>query len=289
MLYGKTGRMVAGVLASLGCALAFTVMSICARKLAPMSPGELTFLRGLVGLVFIPLMCLVTGERFFTGTHKGTLILRGLFGSAGLFFYFLSIEGLTLGDGQILCQLAAFFMGILTPLFLKERLPREALPGMASIAAGTMIVVQIWNYSAFDIYALWGIMGAFCCACAYIAINRLAEEGFHENAEIVFYFQVFGVLLGLFLAGSDLIMPRGVQWIWVLGMGLSALLAQMLMTWAFQQINGMIVSFVLYTEILFHAVAGWILWDEVMPATSWIGGILIVLGSVLLMIQKRRT
>lgn len=37
------------------------------------------------------------------------LSLRGFFGSAALLFYFLSIEGMTLGDSQILSQLAAFF------------------------------------------------------------------------------------------------------------------------------------------------------------------------------------
>ena len=76
-------------------------------------------------------------------------------------FYFLSIEGLTLGDSQILSQLAAFFMCLLSPIFLKEKLPRQAIPGMLSIAIGTLCVVQIWNFNAFNMYTLFGIGGGF--------------------------------------------------------------------------------------------------------------------------------
>lgn len=89
------------------------------------------------------------------------LSLRGFFGSAALLFYFLSIEGMTLGDSQILSQLAAFFMCILSPIFLKEKLPKEAIPGLVVIALGTLCVVQIWNFDSFNVYALFGIGGGF--------------------------------------------------------------------------------------------------------------------------------
>lgn len=134
---------------------------------------------------------LQTKEHFFSGKHKCMLCLRGLFGSIALFFYFLSIEGLTLGDSQILSQLAAFFMCLLSPIFLKEKLPRQAIPGMLSIAIGTLCVVQIWNFNAFNMYTLFGIGGGFFSAAAYVVISCLAEKGFRSNTEIVFLFSDF--------------------------------------------------------------------------------------------------
>lgn len=224
---------------------------------------------------------------FLSGKHKCMLCLRGLFGSIALFFYFLSIEGLTLGDSQILSQLAAFFMCLLSPIFLKEKLPRQAIPGMLSIAIGTLCVVQIWNFNAFNMYTLFGIGGGFFSAAAYVVISCLAEKGFRSNTEIVFYFQIFSILVGLSISGNESwILPQGRDWFFVIGLGLFALSAQMFMTWAFQHVNSLVVSFLMYSEILFHVIFGWAFWDEIMAPASWLGGALIVAGSIMLMVFK---
>ena len=278
-----------GVITTLLASLSFTFMSACAKWLPNIPSGELTFFRGLVGLLFIPILFLQTREHFFTGKHIGMLCLRGLFGSIALFFYFLSIEGLTLGDSQILSQLAAFFMCLLSPVFLKERLPKEAIPGMISITVGTLCVIQIWNFSSFNTYTLYGIAGGFFSATAYIVISLLAEKGFRSNTEIVFYFQIFSIFVGLAISGNETwILPQNFDWFFIVGLGLFALSAQMFMTWAFQHVNSIVVSFLMYSEILFHVLFGWAFWGEIMPTASWIGGALIVAGSVMLMLLKPR-
>ncbi len=276
-----------GVVTTLLASLSFTLMSACAKWLPDMPSGEMTLFRGLVGLLFIPILCLQTKEHFFSGKYVGYLCLRGLFGSIALFFYFLSIEGLTLGDSQILSQLAAFFMCLLSPLFLKERLSSQAIPGMVVIAVGTLCVVQIWDFHAFNVYTLFGIGGGFFSAAAYIVISYLAEKGFKSNTEIVFYFQIFSILVGLTLIGKEQwIWPSGWDWFFVVGLGLFALSAQMFMTWAFQHVNSVIVSFLMYSEILFHVIFGWACWNEIMAPSSWIGGAMIVAGSIMLMVFK---
>ena len=61
------------------------------------------------------------------------------------------------------------------------------------------------------------------------------------------------------------------------------------MTWAFQHVNSLIVSFLMYSEILFHVLFGWYFWDEILTWTSWFGGTLIVLGSIMLMVFKPKS
>ena len=113
-----------GIFAAIGASLSFTFLDVFVKAMPEIASSELTFFRGIVGLFFIPLLCRETRERFFTGEHWQLLSLRGFFGSCGLFSFFLSIRGLTLGDSQILAQLSAFFMCLLAPFFLSERLPR---------------------------------------------------------------------------------------------------------------------------------------------------------------------
>ena len=283
----KRSSIALGVISTLAAALSFAFMSGCARLLEPMPSGEMTFFRGLFGILFIPVLTWQSGEKFYTGKHRFMLSLRGLFGSIALFFYFVSIEGLTLGDAQILSQLAAFFMCILSPVFLHDKLPKEAIPGLLAIALGTLVVVQIWNFSSFNLYALYGIGGGFFSAAAYIVISHLAEKGFKSNTEIVFYFQIFSLVVGITMMQEETFaLPAGVEWLWAAGLGLFALSAQMFMTWAFQHVNSVVVSFLMYSEILFHALFGWFFWDEVMTVWSWLGGALIVAGSIMLLVFK---
>lgn len=288
LMEGKGGStLTAGIVATFLCSIFFSAMSGCARMLSPMPSGELTFFRGLFGLLFIPLIAHQNGQRIFSGTHMGLLTLRGVFGSIALYLYFLSIEGLTLGDGQILGQLSAFFMCILAPLFLKQKMPKRVIPALFLIALGAMTVMQVWNFSGFNRYALYGALGGLSCAGAYITIGMLGERGFRSDTEIVFYFQLWSLITGLLLmAKEDFLMPHGIQWFWAIAIGLTALIAQMLMTWAFQHIHSVIVSFIMFSQILFHILMGWIFWDEVMTVWSWIGGVSIVAGSMLLLLLK---
>ena len=148
----KSGRrMILGAAAAVGSCLACTFADMFIKWLPAVSSGELTFFRGVFGVLFLSLK---TKERIIGGGHKTLLCLRGLLGGLGLYFFILSVQGLTLGDCQILAQMSAFFMCLLSPIFLKEKLPRKAVPGLFAIAAGTLCVLQVWNFSSFNVYSL---------------------------------------------------------------------------------------------------------------------------------------
>lgn len=94
----------------------------------------------------------------------------------GILLFFFCLKGLTLGDAEILVQLAAFFMCILSPIFLKTTPHGQVRVWLFSIAAGAAVVLKVWDYSSFNGYALVGIVSAFCSACAYTCIGRLNEK-----------------------------------------------------------------------------------------------------------------
>ena len=156
------------------------------------------------------------------------------------------------------------------------------------IALGAAVVLRIWDYSSFNGYALVGIVSAFCSACAYTCIGRLNEKGGHSGGEIVFYFQFYSMAGGLLLMlGEDLRIPDAAECLWLFALSFSAIFAQVCFTWGATHIHPMIVTFVMYTGVLFHIVAGWALWGEVLTMASWIGGALIVAGSGMLLWKSK--
>lgn len=281
------GQMTAGILASILAALLFTAMDVSAKALGHLGMGEITFIRGLAGLLFIPLIARGEGMPLFSGKDRGLLHLRGLMGAFGILLFFYSLPGLTLGDAEILVQLSAFFMCILSPIFLKTRLPGKVIIWLFVIAAGAAIVLRIWNFQAFNGYAVLGVISSFCSACAYTCIGKLTEKGGHSGAELVFYFQVYSMAGGALLMTGHMVMPLGGDWAWILLLSFSALFAQVALTWGCTHIPPVIVTFAMYTGLLFHILAGWALWGENLTVYSWIGGAVIVLGSVMLLWETR--
>jgi drug/metabolite transporter (DMT)-like permease len=279
--------MTAGILASILAALLFTAMDVSAKALGHLGMGEITFIRGLAGLLFIPLIARGEGMPLFSGKDRGLLHLRGLMGAFGILLFFYSLPGLTLGDAEILVQLSAFFMCILSPIFLKTRLPGKVIIWLFVIAAGAAIVLRIWNFQAFNGYAVLGVISSFCSACAYTCIGKLTEKGGHSGAELVFYFQVYSMAGGALLMTGHMVMPLGGDWAWILLLSFSALFAQVALTWGCTHIPPVIVTFAMYTGLLFHILAGWALWGEKLTVYSWIGGAVIVLGSVMLLWETR--
>lgn len=283
------GQMTLGITASILAAFLFTVMDVSAKVLAPMGMGEITFIRGMAGLFFIPLIARHEGKPIFSGKDRLLLHLRGLFGGFGILLFFYSLPGLKLGDAEILVQLSAFFMCILSPIFLKTTPSGKVVPWFIIIAAGAAVVLQVWNFEAFNRYALLGVISSFCTASAYTCIGRLTEKGGHSGAEIVFYFQLYSMIGGAILMVGQMVLPSGTDWIWIFFMSFSALFAQVALTWGCTHIPPVIVTFAMYTGLLFHILAGWLLWGEELTAFSWIGGTVIVFGSAMLLWKTRKS
>lgn len=283
------GQMTLGITASILAAFLFTVMDVSAKVLAPLGMGEITFIRGMAGLFFISLIARHEGKPIFSGKDRLLLHLRGLFGGFGILLFFYSLPGLKLGDAEILVQLSAFFMCILSPIFLKTTPSGKVVPWLITIAAGAAVVLQVWNFEAFNRYALLGVISSFCTASAYTCIGRLTEKGGHSGAEIVFYFQLYSMIGGALLMVGHMVVPAGTDWIWIFLMSFSALFAQVALTWGCTHIPPVIVTFAMYTGILFHILAGWLLWGEELTAFSWIGGTVIVFGSAMLLWKTRRS
>ena len=211
-----------GILASILAAVFFTTMDIGAKKLLYLGTGEITFFRGLLGMLFLPFMARVESLPVFSGKDRGLLHLRGLFGGVCLLFFFYCLNGLTLGDAEILTQLSAFFMCLLSPVFLKGRLQGREVPWLGMIALGAAIVLQVWNFHSFNVYAIFGILSAFFAASAYVCIGKMTENGGHTQTELVFYFQLYSTLGGLVIMGAtgQWTLPSGWEWGWIGGTGL---------------------------------------------------------------------
>ena len=208
---------------------------------------------------------------------------------------------------KIVVGLAGLFEGIGIVLLLFAFVPQFGLEGIwvsvftaisAFCNAGFDLFGRFGQYSSLAPYVnnyyvqavvMFMIISGGLGFMVWVEIGQYRKK--HRlslQAKVVLSFSVI-----LWLGGAALIpftgfvWPEGEEWLWVLGLSVTAITAQMAFTWGCQHVHSVIISFVMYTAILFHILAGWLFWGEVLTVWSWIGGAAIVGGSALLLWRTR--
>ena len=128
---------------------------------------------------------------------------------------------------------------------------------------------------------LLGLISGFLAGVAYLNVKQLGVIGEPET-RTVFYFSLTATIgsgVWLLFGTVHAVTPQGLAIL--LGLGSTATLAQLAMTRAYRVGNTLAVGSMAYSTILFASLFGMLLWDEVLPLSSWLGMALIIAGGVL--------
>jgi len=256
--------------------LFFSLMNITVKRLSYLPTVELMFFRSIISatVTFYQLRRLGIAP---LGVHRRNLILRGAFGSLGLFAYFFSLQYMPLASAVTLQYLAPIFAVILGALLLGEGL---SLARWCLLLLAFMGVVLISDFDPRISPTELGIalIGALSGGAAYFMIRMLRKTD--HPLVVVLYFP---------LVSLPIVAPLSLPvWVWpaswmdaliVLIMGLTTQLAQVNLTKAYQAEPAGNVSVVAYLGAVLALIFGFLLWGE---TYHWISllGILLVVASV---------
>jgi drug/metabolite transporter (DMT)-like permease len=149
-------------------------------------------------------------------------------------------------------------------------------------------------------YHAAGLLSGITSAVAYITVGRLNK--YYDTRIIVLSFVLTGFLVPLtfmtihYLAGTaadevffiDWRWPAGVEWIYVVSLGLTALFGQYFVTKAYGADKAGIVSAIGYANIVFSVFIGMALGDAFPDWMSLSGIICIILSGVIISVVKSR-
>ncbi len=240
----------------------FALMALCTRLLSGrLSPGQVASGRFLIGLLFLACYFPALGRRPRYGRFS-LWAMRGVFGGAAVYFYFVAIDRMTVGPAVLLNSCWPIYAAIIGWLFLKERVTGPLFAGLVLTTVGAGLV--IWS-SVGDGVSLsmglgaWaGMASAVLGGAAVVVVRALRHDT--DSATVFLSFCLFGLLFSLPFAVQDW---RPLTWdvaLPLLGVGLTSVVAQMTFTHAFGYVT---------------AAAGGVA-TQLTPAFSW------VMGAVLL-------
>ena len=239
------------------------------------------FYRGLTGAVVIYFLARSRGIALTTKV-PATHFWRSLSGVTSMFLWFSSLAGLPLATAMTLNYMSSVWMALfliggaamLGGTRIDGRLIFTVLLGFAGVALilrPTIAGEQLW-------YGVIGLLSGIISATAYLQVAALARAGEPEE-RIVFYFSLGGSLFGLvttFWSGV-----HAHTWLGsaeLLGVGVSATAAQLMMTRAYAIGSAMVNASLQYLGIAFSFGYGVLLFAD---RVSWmaLGGMLLIVGA----------
>lgn len=241
---------------------------------------ELVFYRSFFGLLLVYAI-LRKQHVAITTPHWRPHLWRGLSGTVALVLFFYCITVLPLATAITLNYTAPLFLSLFTMLVFKEKFH---LPLSFAIALGFCGVVLLLHPTLERDQLQTGLLGlasGFLAGIAYLNVKQLGIMG-EPATRVVFYFTLIATLCsGIWMLFSEThgITPQGFAIL--IGLGITATLAQLAMTHAYRIGKTLAVGSMAYSTILFSSLFGMWLWDERLTAYSWLGMALIVASGVL--------
>lgn len=259
----------------------FALMGVCVKFGASyFSTAELVFYRSAFGLFFIAIIMRGRSIDFKTPYYKNHL-WRDLAGFASLMMSFYSISELPLAAAVTLNYTSPLFLAVIATIMLKDKIHWPLVSAVILGFSGTILLLKPTMGDDQLVGGLLGLGSGFFAGIAYFNVKRLVQFGEPES-RIVFYF----CLTCTIGAGAWMLIhtfnPINLKNIWILlGIGISATLAQLALTRAYGKGTTLVAGALSYSTVVFSSLLGVIVWDEILPFSSWFAIALIVLSGLL--------
>ena len=195
-------------------------------------------------------------------------------GMTGMFFTFGAPLLLPLAEATTLGFTTPIFAVILSGLVLKEHVGPVRWLAVALGFAGVLVIAQPGSSHIPPLGAAVGLMAGLMVAIISIQVRDLGLT--EESLSIVFWFAALSspvLALGLPFYMTH---HTPLQWGLLLLGGVLGCVGQILLTAAlrFGQVASVVVMD--YSSLVWATLYGWLLWDHLPPASTWLGAPLII-------------
>lgn len=276
-----------GMICIILSAFCFAWMNAFVRLAGDLPFIQKSFFRNLVALLFA--LAMLLREHGSLKPQKGTLpflLIRAAAGTVGILCNFYAIDHLALSDASILNKMSPFFAILCSWIFLKEKLNWKQ--GLIVIGAfiGSLFVIKP-SFANADLFpSLIGLLGGLGAGVAYTMVRRLGQIGANK-AYIVFFFSAFSCVVTLpYLILSYMPMSWKQLLILILA-GLAAAGGQFGVTSAYCYAPAKEISVYDYTQIIFAAGLGFLLFAQIPDWLSILGYCIIISMAAVMFIYNK--
>lgn len=291
----STDRILSGVALMLGFCVTAPLLDVAAKLASSSVPvGQITSARFVVQCALMAPFVWIMGLSLRVAQGQWlALLCRAVLLLVSTFCFIAAIRVMPLADALAIAFVAPFIVLLVGKFYLGEDVgPRRV--GAAIVGfVGVLFVIQP-SFAAFGTVALFPL-GTAVGFAFYILVTRGLSRRVHP-VTLQFY---TGLIASLFClpvlmlaegTGSELldpVLPAGIAWLWLLGVGFFATLSHMMMTYALSMAPSATLAPLQYLELPVATLLGYLIFRD-FPNALALTGIVIIIGAGLYMIHRER-
>lgn len=277
-----------GILCILSAAFFFALMNLFVRLSGDLPSVQKSFFRNLVAAFAAAFLLLRSHQQVRMDRISWLeLFLRALFGTLGILGNFYAVDHLVLADASMLNKMSPFFAILFSYFLLKERISLFQAGAVLSAFAGCLLILRPTGSSMQLVPALAGLLGGACAGFAYTMVRMLSKRGV-KGPFIVFFFSAFSCVVTLPYLILNYTPMSPVQLACLLLAGASAAGGQFSITAAYSFAPARELSVYDYSQVLFSALLGFLVFQQVPDLFSWLGYLIICGAAVAMFLHTRR-
>lgn len=259
-----------------------------------MLSGDLTLLSTLFFryLFSLPILGLVAwrarGRDMLHITQRRTMVIRVMFGLAGITFWFLSVRNIPLGQATALFQSSVLFITLASPLLLAEKVGIYRTMAVITGLLGILLLTDPFS-QAVTPSVLFAVCGAMASAGLAITLRKLGKGD--QPVTVAFVYNSIGFLVFSFMVlilPRQFVLPSLKELFMLVALGMFSSLLQLCFTTAYRYSEAVVVASLRYLQVPMAAIFGFLLFSEV-PTAIQLCGMVVVVSSCMFIIWREFT
>jgi len=206
------------------------------------------------------------------------MTLRAALGTIGIFANFYALSRIPIAEGQTLNKTAPFFTVLFAWLFMGERANLRQALALVMAFVGVVFVAKPGFAGPAAFPLAMGLLGGVCAGGAYACVHKLGVMGV-KGALIVLFFSAFSCLASVPFMAVRFDPMTFAQVLTLLGAGLGAALGQFGITAAYRFAAPRQIAVFDYSNIVFTAAFGYVLFAQVPDVWSFVGMAIIMFAA----------
>ena len=284
----KINQKTKGIIYILTAAFGFSLMSLFVKLAGDLPAMQKAFFRNFVAMIFVFIMMLREKVGFIPPKeHIPDLLGRSFFGTLGLVCNFYALGTLNLSDANMLNKLSPFFAIIFSVFLLREKPKLVQIIGVTVAFVGSLFIIKPGFENPQVLPAVAGLAGGMGAGIAYTFVRRLGKKQ-EKSRRIIFFFSAFSCLLCLPFLIIQYKHMSLLQLVYLILAGTFACVGQLGITKAYICAPAREISVYDYTQVIFAAALGFLVFGDIPDLLSVVGYVLICGAGVAMFFYNKK-
>ena len=259
---------------------AFSLMDLIIKWTADYPLGQVVFFRGFFGIVFYFFVIPKNRINNFYQTKRAFLhFLRCFVGLIAMVAIFIALRNLPLATVVSISFAAPIFTTIFSIFFLSERVGIYRWLAVVIGFVGILIITEP-GFESLNIYYIFPII--FCIGLSYVAIAIRQLSSTEPVWLISLNFSIVITIAGLCTLPYGWKIPSFIDFFVLSLIGLFGGIANLWLSQSYKFSEVSLVTPLKYLGLVFAIFFGYLIWGEVPSLKSLIGGLLVILSSIII-------